>query len=309
MATETRQQRRRRERIQRERQRRQKVKVASSATTIPSPKGEHPSIRAWHIALGIPAAFVATGIGLAATGATYFWIGSYLAYVGIAWLLVDWWLFSKTLVMQTRLLGTTGTLIIAGIVTWMSFRPATLTILSISDDVNYADGTEIYGIKWSNRYSELRTVISNDSSTQYHDLEIFIRTDDAIRATSSSSGDQCKYSPFLPGVLIADPTITSTDQHGNKETIPVTLNAGTVFRVYCDKLLANQTIEIVSAIIPNPGNSAPRMKPLWALVKATFVAFGRPETRISSHCFVGTCSHIPASIDSPGANIFQSNPL
>ena len=123
MATETRQQRRRRERIQRERQRRQKVKVASSATTIPSPKGEHPSIRAWHIALGIPAAFVATGIGLAATGATYFWIGSYLAYVGIAWLLVDWWLFSKTLVMQTRLLGTTGTLIIAGIVTWMSFRP------------------------------------------------------------------------------------------------------------------------------------------------------------------------------------------
>jgi hypothetical protein len=213
------------------------------------------------------------------------------------------------LLLQTRLFGTTGTLIIAGVVTWMAFRPAPLSILSISDDVNYTDGTEIYGIKWSDRYSELRTVISNESNDQYRDLEIYIRTDQAIRGTSSSSGGQCTYNPILPGVLIADPTITSTDQRGNKQTIPVTLNAGNVFRVYCDKILANQTVEIISAVIPNPGNSAPRMKPSWALVKATFVAFGRPEIRISSHCFVGTCSHIPASIDSPGANIFQSNPL
>jgi hypothetical protein len=40
--------------------------------------------------------------------------------------------------------------------------------------------------------------------------------------------------------------ITSTDQHGNKQTIPVTLNAGNVFRVYCDRILADQTVEITA---------------------------------------------------------------
>jgi hypothetical protein len=141
------------------------------------PTGKGKGFRAWYVSLGLPAASVAIGIGLAVAGGTYFWSGIYLAYTGITWLLVDWWIFSKALSFQAKIIGTIGTLIITLLVTWMAFRPAPLGIFSTQVDMNYEANQDVYGIKWNNLYSPLRTVISNESDDQYHALEIFIRTD------------------------------------------------------------------------------------------------------------------------------------
>lgn len=300
MAEETRQQRRARER-------RNDGAVRGSTAAAPLPL-ERKTIRAWHIALGIPAAFVVIGMSLALAGGAYFWPGIYFATAGIVWLLIDWCIFSKSLVFRTRLTGAIGTLIIAGLPCWMAFRPAPLSIFSIADNANYAAGQDIFGIKWNDSYSELRTIISNASSEQYRDVEILVRADLLIREIGSNKGGACSFEPYLPGMFIGGPSLSSTDAQGRQIKIPTPPNTGNIFKILCDKIPPLGTIEIVAAVIPTIATPRVRTKPSWAFVQVSYLAFGRPETKTYTQCFIGRCS-MPASIDAGASGVFHDNPI
>jgi hypothetical protein len=180
----------------------------------PSNRGRRDSSVGRESAVGIPGALLATGIGLAIAGGDYFWPGVYLAYGTIAWLLADWWFFSKPLTPGKRVTGAATTLVFAALVSWMAFRPSPLGIFAISEDTNFEPDTEIYGIKWGPNYFPMKLVISNESASPYADLEIIVRTDLMIKEIGSSAGPKCSYSSYLPGVLIANPTMTHTDARG-----------------------------------------------------------------------------------------------
>jgi hypothetical protein len=283
---------------ERERERRlsEAAQVASSA-----PAQDAKGFRAWHISLGIPAAFVAIGIGLAVAGGSYFWTGIVLAYAGIAWLLLDWWFFSKTLSGRIRLVGTGGTLVFALVVSWIAFRPAPLEIFSTATDLDYTDGSDVFGIKWNDLYSDLRTNITNTSSDQYTDLEIFIRTDLQIRDMAFLGRLQCSHNVWLP-VQISATGLKAKDSEGKTVAVPLNLTTGTIFRIFCDKLLPSERIEIVSAIVPIKGKD--RKKPVWVYTKINYNAYGRARAKEFTQCFIAKCTIPDLPLQNGYLNIF-----
>jgi hypothetical protein len=245
------------------------------------------------LGLGLPFGTYAIGMGLV-TSNSYFWVGIIVAYIGAVWFARDWyfsWKEARTLERSLVFLFPIGA---AALVTWIALRPAPLDIYSVSEDGNYPEGTEIYGIIWNNYYSDMRSVIRNDSSEQYTDLEIFVRTDILIRDIGIDSRFNCSKEVWKPFDITA-PLLTVTDDKGMSTTIPIiTKNNsayGTVFRIYCDKLLPNEKIEIASALIPADGRRI-RTKPSWVTIVANYNAIGRMRTKEFGQCFIGNCSNM-----------------
>jgi len=218
----------------------------------------------WYIYKGIPIAFLAIGICLAIAGGEFFWPGTGLAYAGAAWLF--WWYFSKELDNNKKLAGLVRTFIATVMISWMAFKPAPIGIMSTIEEVNYAEAKSALGIKWRDICTELKTVISNQSSEYIEELEIFIKTDRVISDLGLDRPRQCTYEK------IADNT----------------------FRIFCDRLYVHETLEIVSATIPDTGTV--RIKPSWVSITANYLAFGRPEQRHFSKCFTASCPPIAASL-------------
>ena len=179
-----------------------------TSPTPAMPTVEKRSIRAWHVALGVPAAFVALGFSLIAMGPAAFTIGATLGYAGLAWLLFDWWVFSKQLSFGVRLAGTLGTVILTMVLSWVVFRPAPITVSFLRMTENYADGVEIAGIKWSSKYSGIRVVLRNDLDFQYTNVEFKMRTDVMIAAVGfNTKFSQCGAKPTLGPLEISGASI------------------------------------------------------------------------------------------------------
>jgi hypothetical protein len=98
------------------------------------------SIRTWYVSLGLPIACVPIGISIAMTGVTYFCYGIILAYAGIGWLCIDWWIYSKKFTALVKLIGYIVPSIFFAFVSFIAFRQAPLGILPISLESNYPDG-------------------------------------------------------------------------------------------------------------------------------------------------------------------------
>jgi hypothetical protein len=185
-----------------------------------------------------------------------------------------------------------------------AFRPAPLQISFIAEDHNYIPGTDIYGIKWNDSYCDMRSLITNQSNWPYSELEIFIRTNLFIKEIGFNGRASCSGRSWIPAG-VADANITATDKSGKSFTIPFTSPAfGTVFRIYCDKILGSETLEIVSAIIDF---QKPRKKPSWVTLTASYNTFGRAEEKEIRKCFLEKCSGtlLPKEFSS---NIIQLEP-
>jgi hypothetical protein len=259
-------------------------------TTPLKPGGERKSIRGWLLAVGVPFGLIGLGAGLIAMGASTFMLGTWVAFAGIAWLLFDWWFFSKELSVATRLMGTLGTLVIGVIIGWVAFRPAPFTISFQRLTENYADGAEISGIKWSSKYSGLRMILRNDSDFQYMNLEFLIRTDVMIAAVGfDSKFSSCAAKPTLMGVEFNGPSIGLPDKYGKVVSTPLNFSIADVFKVVCDKLLPHDPVEIVLAtrrrIVDGGFNEASGVT-----VRGSFEGFLKSRPFQKTECLIQGCT-------------------
>lgn len=152
----------------------------------------------------------------------------------------------------------------------------------------------------------MRAYIVNNSSDQYHDVEIYIRTDIVIRQLGiHATNTSCAVEPSIPGASIVYPELTIHGQDNHDVTKPLSLSYGSIYRIYCDKILSNGTIEIHAAVIPIPGEGPQtRRQPEWIVVEASFISAGRPERRVFTQCLNGKCRLLPKSVNSQKAIIF-----
>jgi hypothetical protein len=139
---------------------------------------------------------------------------------------------------------------------------------------------DIFGIKWENGLSELRMLVTNESSVDYSNLQILVRSDLMIRAAGSDSSS-CLHGPWLPAELGAQ-TLTSEET-----SIPIVHFFAMVYRISCDRLAEHGKLEVVLATLKAGSN---RPKPSWATGRATYRMVGWTRTKDFSQCFVGSCA-------------------
>jgi hypothetical protein len=278
--------------IRRARERRESIVRGTTAATKPTT--ERRSVRAWHIALGIPIAFVGIGSGIAATGPAFFNLGAGLAAAGLAWLLFDWWFFSKDLWLIARLGGTCGTLIIAGALGWVVFRPAPLPIDVALLPGNYPDGSVVGGIKWNSQYGGFDLSLRNDSDFQYTNIDFLIRTNLMIAEIGSTSKfSQCSAKPVIPGLQVQGAYIAGHDEKGNPVNIPVgEFTRGDIFKVYCDKILPNDFVTLTIATHQRPGEGGFK-EPAATSLRGSFDGFGQSRPLQKQACLIKGCAEIP----------------
>lgn len=302
MEHESRQQRRFRER---------QMGIVQGTTAARAPnQREEKSARIWYISFGVPAAFLAIGLGAALASVAYFWHGIGLAFVGIVWLWVDWWVFSKEFTVIKRIIGAMAISPIAIFIGLLALRPAPLGVTAIADDAKYQDGSIIDGITWRDRYYPMRLIIDNTSGEAYRDLEIFVRTDLIIKDMGFNSDEKCSFRVILPGVMLAYPESTVTTPDGRSTTKAVNIDAGSVYRISCEKLSAGGVLEFIAAIVPNPPNPGRlRSSPSWAVVEAKYVAFSRPESVVFRRCFIERCKHIPKLMTDGNPRVLEGDAL
>jgi hypothetical protein len=248
------------------------------------------SVRAWVVALGIPGVFFSAGLAVIPF---HFWLGICAAYIGAAIFLIDWWIVSLNEHLSRRLLVSAIPVAAFLLISWLAFRPAPLDIIALLLDGNYSTGEMVAGIKWEPSYSEIRLVIRNGSSSQYTNLNVAIRTDIPMAKIGSlNEFSQCKSAAELPGVIIAAPTLTRHGEKGEPDvSIPLTNLAGNQFRLYCDKIIASNTLEAVIAIGAPDANR--KLKPSWISAEAEYEAYFRPNKKTITQCLTPPCRNIP----------------
>jgi hypothetical protein len=277
MAEETKQQRRARER---------REGAVLGATRPTRHVGEKRSVRVWYIAVGIPTGFVFLGSTLLAMGPAYFTLGACIAYIGIAWLLFDWWFFSRELTLELRLAGTLGTLVIGGIISWVVFRPAPISISFLRITESYADGVDISGIKWSSKYSGFRAVLRNDSNYSYSDIEFLIRTDVMIAAIGfNTKFNNCAAKSTLGAIEISGASIAPN----GKNAIPLDLPMADMFKIVCNKLLPHDPVEIILATRRNIVGGGFDAASAVA-IRGSFVGFLQSKSLEKSECLIQGCT-------------------
>lgn len=52
-----------------------------------------------------------------------------------------------------------------------------INLFAIANDGNYPSGTNIGGIDWSDRFVDLRVVITNETASDYRDLDLTLKPD------------------------------------------------------------------------------------------------------------------------------------
>jgi len=235
---------------------------------------------------------LALGSTLIAMGPPTFTLGTCVAYAGIAWLLFDWWHFSEELIPKLRLLGTISTITIALIITWVVFRPAPLTISLLPINENYAEGTDLAGIKWSSKYSGFRVVLRNDADFQYTNIEFLIRTDVMIAAVGfNAKFSQCAAKPTLIGADISGVSIGVPDKDGSTKAIPLDLSLANVYKIFCDKILAHDPLEIVVATRRNLVTGGFDAASAVA-IRGAFEGFLRSRPLAKSECLIQGCTPV-----------------
>src|SRR6202142_1072834 len=135
------------------------------------------------------------------------------------------------------------------------------SLFAMVNDGNYPSGTNIGGIDWSPRFSDLRIVVMNASDSDYNDLDLTLQPDVSVAAIGQISNlPDVSFSP------VADPTysITFVDGATKRQTaIPLVLvSSDGGYRVRCVLLPRKRKLEIIMAVgeiidFPKPGKGNP----------------------------------------------------
>jgi hypothetical protein len=259
-------------------------------------KSKEPFYREWLVALGLPGVIYGTGLAVLAF---HFWLGVVIGYLASAWFLLDWLVVSRRERTKTRVSVAAIPIGAALLVSWIAFRPAPIDIRAISLDGNYSDDTVIAGIKWKSKYSDARVILGNETSDQYTNIVLTLRTKLIIVTVGSLSPlSQCQSAPDLPGVSLNGASIVVHGKDGDTSIPMFTPENGpiaaTQYKVFCDKILSNERIELVVATESDllSGKKAERSKPSWMSVDVEYDAYGRTHSKPAELCFAARCDDI-----------------
>jgi hypothetical protein len=233
------------------------------------------------------------------TGFVNFWAGASGTYIAIAWFAIDWIYLSQKMRPVIRLIGVACTVAAAIVISWIVFRPVPLEGFIVLGTGMYAPDTDVGGMKWKDRFSEARVVISNDTTYHYENLDAVVKTNLLIAQVGViGSFIQCKSAPALP-VKISNESLSVRDNQGKTlRAIPLDPNASMFnwFRIHCDGLLAGDRAEFVLAIVPTVFNRTPT-NPKWVTASIKYEGAGREHNKFLSKCFESACADMPVNGD------------
>lgn len=218
---------------------------------------------------GGPLAIAGFGVGFMT--AAYFWTGVLLLYSGLGLFALDIAYEEFFIVWPLKARIACGILFAVVIVIaskmWI-FTPAPLSVFASSSVDNYSDGSELHGIKWLKRYSELNVQIKNESSVDYDNVDMQLSTDLVINHLVQTGGlGNCKIEGIhgvteaphwqhvndsdQPDRPMDDPqwdyNVIPNDKNGNP-MVPF-MGADWAYRIRCDRIPANSSIALLAALV------------------------------------------------------------
>jgi hypothetical protein len=126
-----------------------------------------------------------------------------------------------------------------------------------ASDAEYPSGTTLGGIKWSNRFTELRVVFTNETTTDYHDLDFTLIPDQPIAEIGQISNlSEVSFSAAADPVLRQEFVEGATGRRIANPLVLIASSGG--YRVRCQLLPRKARLEILIAIarvidFPKPG--------------------------------------------------------
>jgi hypothetical protein len=206
-------------------------------------------------------------------------------------------------------------LVVIGLISWQwIFIPATLAIWSSSNTASYGPGTTLHGVRWFGGYSELNLKITNSSEHDYDNFTADLTTDQRIQDLKQTAGlTKCTTESDLPwglptvqhfengkpsgpagegGVVVGGEPQEYLAVPQGEDGHVVGRVAG--FKIRCDRILANDTVEFYGAIF-NLETDAPPYGPSqpakWVTLIADFQTGSHNRTRCLRRCEIMTsCS-------------------
>jgi hypothetical protein len=124
-------------------------------------------------------------------------------------------------------------------------------------DAEYPPGTTLSGIKWSNRFTGLRVVFSNETPTDYHDLDFTLIPDQPIADIGQITNlSEVSFSSAVDPVLRQEFVEGATGRRIANPLVLIASSGG--YRVRCQLLPRKARLEILIAIarvidFPKPG--------------------------------------------------------
>jgi hypothetical protein len=233
------------------------------------------------VRLGGPLAISGLGISIMNQ---MFWIGVILFYVGAALFAVDVAHEDFFVRLPKSLKVTVGTAIVAcvTVISWLwIFVPAPISLWVSANTSTYGTGTVFHGIRWRPEYSEMNMVFSNDSGTDYSDLDIQVSTDAVIVALTEIGGlGECRMSGIhgpvqppnwqhwendKPVGPANDPSweyiVIPRDKNG-RSIVPFSGGADWTYRIHCDKVPAKSKLSVFGATVRmNPAAYTGKLTP------------------------------------------------
>jgi hypothetical protein len=222
------------------------------------------------LVLGIPS--LGFGLGFAMIQIN-FWVGVGLM---VLFLPLFWWLISRVFEEGEpvkRIIGVITSIgIFAGIM-WAIWVPASIRVGFDDEPVDHPPGSEIYGIKWREDYSQLTMMLYNYGVTDMRDVDLRIATDLLIAGAGIGPGiNACSAEAAAAGKITFGKIATMyTDRSGKTIEIPWTDQnrrlASSLFRIKCERVASKSKIEIKFPILAKDwARGEPKKQVRWAVV-------------------------------------------
>ncbi len=234
-------------------------------------------MRQWLIKLGVPTLAITLGFGMISH--LNFWFGIGLATLGGASLALDAWrrTVGKTLMLRVGI--TCLPLVGYAAMLPFVFIVAPLDVLMLTFPAGtYVEGADINGITWKSSFAPLKIAVRNETSLDYTNVDMYVRTNLAIDQIGLASGvSRCVATATIAGATISN-----------------------FYRVQCDKIAPSSRIDIALALVGRDTSHQldSRTSPAWAALSAEYDAANRRRTRFFSRCFLISCgSYLPPSLD------------
>jgi len=134
--------------------------------------------------------------------------------------------------------------------------PAMEPWINVSD-AEYPPGTTLGGIKWSNRFTELRVIFNNEATTDYSDLDFTLVPDQPIAVIGQITNlPEVSFSPAVDPVFRQEFIEGATGRRIANPLVLIASSGG--YRVRCQLLPRKARLEILIAIarvidFPKPG--------------------------------------------------------
>src|SRR2546430_14356911 len=118
------------------------------------------------------------GLGVSLTSSTLFWWSATFLYAGALFLILDVWFEPK--LKNKRLLITAILMLLASYTVGIVLYPARLDIEAISFEGQYQSGESVFGIPWTDDFSELRVYISNPTERNFDHLDVDLNLEGGV---------------------------------------------------------------------------------------------------------------------------------